>query len=87
MMMVFLKSLQQHVEHVGVSLLDLVEQHHAIGMTAHFLGQLSALLIAYISRRCAYKSRHIEFLHVFAHIDTYQGLVAVEQELGEFLGK
>ena len=45
--------LQQDVEHVGVGLLHLIEQHHAVGFAAHGLGQLAALLIAHVSRRRA----------------------------------
>ncbi|GIX12081.1 MAG: hypothetical protein KatS3mg118_0040 [Paracoccaceae bacterium] len=43
--------LQQHVEHVGMRLLDLVEQHDLIGPAAHRLGQHAALVIADIARR------------------------------------
>ena len=45
--------LQQHVEHVGVRLLDLVEQDHAVGLAAHRLGQVAALLVADVARRRA----------------------------------
>ena len=72
MMMVFLKStvrpwrvgdtavvqhLQQHVEHIRMGLFDLVEQHHAVRLAAHGLGELAALLIAHISRRRADQAR------------------------------
>ena len=40
------EQLQQHVEHVGVGLLDLVEQHHRVGPAAHRLGELAALVVA-----------------------------------------
>ncbi len=42
--------LQQDVEHVGVGLLDLVEQHHRVGPAAHRLGELAALLVADVAR-------------------------------------
>ena len=45
--------LQQHVEHVGVGLLDLVEQHHAVGPAAHGLGELAALVVADVAGRRA----------------------------------
>ena len=37
------EDLQQHVEHVGMRLFDLVQQHHAVRAAAHLLGQLPAL--------------------------------------------
>jgi hypothetical protein len=45
--------LQQRVEHVGVRLLDLVQQHHAVGVPAHRLRQLAALFVAHIPGRGA----------------------------------
>jgi hypothetical protein len=45
-----LEDLQQRVEHVGVGLLDLVEQHHAERLAAHGLGELAALFVARRSR-------------------------------------
>src|SRR6266852_7320929 len=46
-----LQNLEQHVEDVRVSLLDLIEQDHAIRLTSYRFGELSSLLIANISRR------------------------------------
>ena len=43
--------LQQDVEHIGVGLFHLIEQHHAVGFAADSLGQLAALLITHVSRR------------------------------------
>ena len=45
--------LQQDVEHVGVGLLDLVEQHHRVGPAAHRLGELAALVVADVAGRRA----------------------------------
>ena len=42
--------LQQDVEQVGVRLLDLVEQHHAVGVLAHRVHQQAALLEADVAR-------------------------------------
>ena len=50
------KHLQQKVVDVGMSLLNLVEQHDGVGVTAHLLGQLSAFLIAHVARRRADES-------------------------------
>ena len=37
------QDLQQDVEHVGVGLLDLVEEDDAVGLAAHLLGELARL--------------------------------------------
>ena len=44
------EQLQQHVEYVGVRLLDLVEQHHGVGPAPHRLGELPAFLVADVAR-------------------------------------
>ena len=67
--------------------LDLVKQHHAVRVTAHLLGQLSALLIAHIARRRSHEPGYIEFLHVFTHIDADECIGRVEEEFSQFLGK
>src|SRR5205807_7213930 len=46
-----LKNLEQHVEDIGVSLLDFVEQDHTVGLAADCLSELSTLFIANISGR------------------------------------
>ena len=50
------KDLQQNVENIRVSLLDLIEQDDGIGLSAHGFGQLAALVIADISGRCTDKA-------------------------------
>ena len=47
----FVHHLQQHVEHVGVSLLDFIQQYDGVGMMAYFFRQLSAFLVTHVSRR------------------------------------
>src|SRR5699024_11649021 len=46
-----IQHLEQHVEHVRMGLLHLVKQNNGVGMTAHRLGELAALLIAHVSGR------------------------------------
>ncbi len=46
--------LQKHVEHVRVGFFNLVEKHHRVGFAAHGLGELAALVVAYVSRRRAH---------------------------------
>ena len=77
--------LQQDVEHVRMRLLDLVEQDHRVGLAAHGLGQLAALVVAHVPRRRADQALHRELLHVLGHVDAHHGLLAVEQVLGQRL--
>ena len=58
--------LQEHVEHVRVRLLDLVEQHHLVGAPAHGLGERAALLVADVARRRADQAGDGVLLHVLA---------------------
>src|ERR1700694_1264473 len=46
-----LEDLQQHVEHLGMRLLDLVEQDHGVGPATNSLGQLTALVISDVAWR------------------------------------
>ena len=79
--------LQQHVEHVAMRLLDLVEQHHLVGPAPHGFGQHAAFLVADIARRCADQPCDRVLLHEFAHVDAHHRAVIVEQEAGECLGQ
>ena len=49
--------LEEDLVHVGVGLLDLVEQHDAVGPPAHRLGQAPALAVADIAGRRALQGR------------------------------
>ncbi len=82
-----LEDLQQHVEDLGVRLLDLVEQHHGVGLAAHGLGQLAALLEADVAWRRADQAAHVVALHELAHVDLDERILAAEHELGERLGQ
>src|SRR6478609_1307276 len=44
--------LQQDVEHIGMSLLDFVEQHYRIWTSPHLLGELSTLFVSDVARGC-----------------------------------
>ena len=77
------EDLQQHVEHVVVRLLDLVEEDHAVRPAPHRLGELAALLVADVARRRADQARDGVLLHVLGHVDADHRLLVVEEELGE----
>ena len=79
--------LEEHVEHVGVRLLDLVEQDDLIGAPAHGLGERAALFIADIAGRRADQPGDRVLLHIFRHVDADHGVLVVEQEFGERAGE
>ena len=81
------EDLQQHVEHVVVRLLDLVEQHHRVRAPAHGLGELAALVVADVAGRRADQARDGVLLHVLGHVDAHHVLFGVEQRRGERLGE
>ena len=80
-----LEDLEEHVEDLGMGLLDLVEQHHRVALPAHGLGQLAALLEADVAGRRAHEAAHVVALHELAHVDLDERVLAAEHELGERL--
>ena len=70
-----------------MGLLHLVKEDDRVGLAAHSLSQLAALLIAHISRRRTDQTADGEFLHILAHVDPHQVLLAVKQSLGQGLGQ
>src|SRR5262249_8892163 len=77
------KNLQHHIPHIGMSLLDFVEQNNAIGSAPNAFRQVTAFLIADIAWRRANQTSDRVFLHVFGHVDPNHGAFVVEKELGE----
>ena len=82
-----IQHLQQDVEHVGVCLLYLVEQHHAVGLAPDSLGQLSTLVVAHVSRRCTYQSADGVLFLILRHVYTSHHLLIVEQIFCQGLGQ
>ena len=68
-------------------LLHLIKKNDRVGMAAYFLCELSTFAVAYISRRRTYETRGIELLRVFAHVDTYKGVLRAEHQLCQGLCK
>ena len=63
--------------------LDFVEQNHGVGLAPYGFGQLSAFVVAYISRRCSDESADGVFLLIFAHVDSGHHVFIVKQIFGE----
>ncbi len=78
-----IQDLQQDVEHVRVSLLDLVEQDHGIGPAAHRFGQVAPLVVPHVPGRRADQPGDRVFFHVLRHVDADHSPFVVEEELGE----
>ena len=81
------EDLQQRVEDVGVSLLDLVEQHDGERLAAHLLGELATLVVADVAGRRADEAADRVLLLVLRHVEGDQRGLVAEQELGEGLGE
>ena len=81
------EDLQQDVEDVGVRLFDLVEQHDAVGLAAHDLGELAALFVADVAGRRADQARHGVLFHVLAHVELHEHVFVAEEELGQGAGE
>ena len=82
-----LEDLQQDVEDLGVSLLDLVEQDDCVALASNGLGQLAALVEADVAGRRSDQPTDVVALHEFAHVDLDERVLGTEHELGECLGQ
>ena len=82
-----LQDLEKDVEHVGMRLLDLVEEHDRVRPAAHRLGELAALVVAHVSRRRADELGDGVPLHELGHVEGDEGLLGAEEELRERLGE
>ena len=66
---------------------DLIEQDDRVRFSPHGLRQLSAFIVAHISRRRSDQTGHGIFLHIFTHVDPDHVVLIVKQALGKSLGK
>ena len=64
--------LEQHVEDVGMRLLDLVEQQHHMRVLVHRIRQQPALVEADIAGRRPDQPRNAVALHVFRHVEAHE---------------
>ena len=73
--------LQQDVHQVGVRLLDLVEQHHRVGVLADRVHEQAALLEADVAGRRADEPGHRVLLRELAHVVAMELVAQVAREL------
>ena len=67
--------------------LDLIEQHHGIRLSSDCLGQLTALVVAHITRRRSDQAGHGELLHVLRHVESHHGALIVKERRRKALCK
>ncbi len=79
--------LQQNVEDVAVRLLHFVKQDDLVRPAAHGFGERATLLVTDIAGRRADQAGDRVLLHVFGHVDALDGVLVIEQELGERLAQ
>ncbi|MNL24904.1 hypothetical protein D3C87_1463560 [compost metagenome] len=75
--------LQQDIKDIGVCFFNLIQQYYRVWFATDFFCQLSALFIAYITRRGTDQAAQGEFLHVLTHIDTHQRIFTIKQVSGQ----
>ncbi len=70
-----------------MGLLDLVEEHHAVGLAAHRIRKLPALAVANVAGRRANQARGGVALLELRHVNLDQAFLGAEHELGQRLGQ
>ena len=73
-----LEELEEHVEDVGVGLLDLVEEDDAVGTPPDALREHAALVVADVAWRGADEAGRVVPLHEVRHVDAYHCLLGAE---------
>ncbi len=79
------QNLQQHVQHIGVGLLNFVEEDDGVRFPANLLCQLPRLVIAYVTRWGAHDPGDGVLFHKLRHIQANQGVGGVEKVRGQLL--
>ena len=83
----FVKHLEQQVEHIGMSLFNLVEQHNRIRMLTHLLVKLSTFLTLTYPEALPTRRLTVNF-SIYSLISTrIKSVGAVKQVFGELLRK
>ncbi len=69
--------------HVGMGLLDFVEQNHAVRLSPYRFGEPAAFAIAHIAWRCAFQRGDGMRLLKLRHVDGDHVLLAAIERLGQ----
>ena len=62
------QNLQQDVEDVWMCLLNLIKEQNRVRTPTNSLSELSALIVAHVSWRCANQLSYSVALHVLGHV-------------------
>src|SRR5918997_121535 len=81
------QDLEHRVEDVGVGLLDLVEEDHAVRTAPNLLGELARLVVADVAGRGSYQAAHRVALLELRHVYPDHGVLLAEEVLGEGTGE
>ena len=81
------KHLKQDIEHIRMSLLDLVEKHHRVRLASYRFCKLTAFIVSHIARRRSHEAAYRMTLLIFAHIDACHHVLIIEEELRKGFGK
>ena len=66
---------------------DLIEEHHTVGPPAHRFGQLAALVVTHIARRCPDEPCHRVTFHILRHVKPQQRLLAAKPAFSQRAGQ
>ena len=66
---------------------NLIKEHHGVGLGAHGLGELAALVKAHVPGRGAHQPGDGVLLHVLGHIKANHGFLVPEHGLGQGLAQ
>ena len=83
----FFQNLQQGVEDIRVSLLDLIEEDDREGTTTDLFGELAAFVVTDVAGRSTEETRGGVLLRELGHIELDQRILITEEELGQSLRK
>ena len=81
----FFQNLQQRVEDIRVSLLDLIEEDDREGTTTDLFGELATLVVADVAGRSTEETRGGVLLRELGHIELDQRILITEEEFGQGL--
>ncbi len=75
------------MHHVRMRFFNFVKEHDRIRPAAHRFGELTAFLVADVTRWRSNQARGGEFFHVLRHVDLNQCVAIAKHEFGQFLGE
>ena len=75
------QNLEQYIEHIGMSLFNLVKKENGVRTTTHRFSKFAAFVVSHISWRRAHELSHGMALHIFRHIKGYERILATEEKL------